>query len=312
MDVTNDNFTFIIIGKYITGEGQEKLITDFESTNPCSRVFDEKKFYLNIADHFLVPKHKLYRESYKELIEKLMISDLSKLPTIMHHDAMARHLNFREGDVVEIERVTLGKKLLHYRYCVDENYSFKKFDSNILQKRKKQSKKMLKSVVEETIEQTKTSKKEESTKEEEKTEEKDTSKEVEDVKTSSKEPEERVEVSDRQPWDKNCVMFYSKSKPLKIGNKKINLRYLSNFHKINVEGGIEIEGNRYSTIEHFFQAKKYEDKYQKGKVAKLKLVKFQFGNEYDQPNAKIQDYNWGKLAKDKGNKKYMNLQKTPT
>jgi len=288
MDVNNDNLTFIIVGKYITGDAQMQLIKDFETSNPCVRIFDEKKFYLNISDHFLVPKHTLYRQSYKELMDKLMISELNKLPIIMCQDAMARHLNFRDGDVIEIERNTLGKKLLHYRYCVDENYSFKKFNVQTSKKRKSKHEK-------EKIEEKNTKKEEIYTKE--------TMNKTEEI--PSKETEERTEAQDRFPWNKNSVMFYSKSKTLKNGTQTINLRYLSNFHKI--EGGIEIEGNRYSTIEHFFQRKKYEDKYQKGKVAKSRSVKFQMDNEYDQPDAKTKDYSWGNLAKKKGNKKYMNL-----
>ena len=133
LNANYDNFTFVLVAKKLEKNNIE-LIDDFESENPHIKIFNYQKFLFNITSHSLVPKHSLYKESYKALLKKLMLDTPDKLPFIMYNDPVSRHFNFRNNEIIEIERDTLGKKIKVYRICKNFNYSHmsysQKFDSN--------------------------------------------------------------------------------------------------------------------------------------------------------------------------------------
>ena len=121
LNINTDNISFVLVNKYITPVEKE-LIFNFESKNPYIRVFGYKKFSFNLTDHYLVPKHRKYTDSYKSLFTKLMIQTIDQLPYILYTDPMSRHLNLRDDDIVQITRKTLGKDTTAYRVCKNFNY----------------------------------------------------------------------------------------------------------------------------------------------------------------------------------------------
>ena len=115
------------------------MVDNFESGNPHIRIFDCEKLLFNITSHYLFSKHSLYKHSYHDLLKKLMLDSPNKLPYILHADPISKHFNFREDEIIEIERDTLGKKIKVYRICKNFNYSnlSYKTKSNHKQKRTK-------------------------------------------------------------------------------------------------------------------------------------------------------------------------------
>ena len=118
-----DNITFILLDKKID-QNDQPMINNFESKHSHIRIFDYHKFLFNLTAHYLVPKHRVYRQSYKSLVNRLMIDSLDKLPFILYNDPIARHFNLRDNEIVEIDRKTLGKTLKVYRVCKNFNYSY--------------------------------------------------------------------------------------------------------------------------------------------------------------------------------------------
>ena len=109
-----DNISFVLVDKNFSPAEKENIY-NFESRHPNICIFTFSKFLFNISDHVLVPKHNKYKKSYKELLDKLMIDSLDKLPYILYNDPMRRHLNVRDNEVVGITRKTLGKDVIIYR-----------------------------------------------------------------------------------------------------------------------------------------------------------------------------------------------------
>lgn len=87
-----------------------------------TQVFEIKELQFNISKHILVPKHRLIEASSDEInaiFQKLNIKSRSQLPVILKTDPMARFLDAKTGDVVEITRYspTSGEHIF-YRITV--------------------------------------------------------------------------------------------------------------------------------------------------------------------------------------------------
>ena len=130
LNINYDNFTFILVRRKIE-QIEKELVDDFESENPHIRIFDYQKMLFNITSHKLVPKHSLYKKSYRQLLQKLMLDSIDQLPYILYSDPIAKHFNFRDNEIIEIERNTLGKKIKIYRVCKNFNYSHMSYAKNI-------------------------------------------------------------------------------------------------------------------------------------------------------------------------------------
>ena len=86
------------------------------------QVFELRELQFNISNHVLVPKHRLIEandETINSIFQKLNIKSRSQLPVILKTDPMAKFLNAKTGDLVEITRYspTSGEHIF-YRICV--------------------------------------------------------------------------------------------------------------------------------------------------------------------------------------------------
>lgn len=86
------------------------------------QIFELRELQFNIAKHVLVPKHRLIPsndDSIPIIFQKLGIKSRSQLPVILKSDPMAKFLNAKTGDLVEITRYspTSGEHTF-YRICV--------------------------------------------------------------------------------------------------------------------------------------------------------------------------------------------------
>ena len=129
LNINFDNFTFVLVKRKIS-KVEKELVDNFESSNPHIRICDYEKFLFNITAHKLVSKHSLYKKSYRTLLKKLMLDTPDKLPYILHADPISKHFNFRDGEIIEIVRDTLGKKITMYRVCKNFNYSHLAYKTN--------------------------------------------------------------------------------------------------------------------------------------------------------------------------------------
>ena len=130
LNINFDNFTFVLVKRKIS-KVEKELVDNFESSNPHIRICDYEKFLFNITAHKLVSKHRLYKKSYRTLLKKLMLDTPDKLPYILHADPISKHFNFRDGEIIEITRDTLGKKITMYRICKNFNYSHLSYKSGL-------------------------------------------------------------------------------------------------------------------------------------------------------------------------------------
>ena len=277
-----DNITFVLVDKTFSPAERENIY-NFESRHPNICIFTYSKFLFNISDHILVPKHNKYKKSYQELLDKLMIDSLDRLPYILYNDPMRRHLNMRDNEVVEINRKTLGKEVTVYRICKNFNYlhmAINKIEIDNPQEEESETE----------------AKKQES-------------KNMSEGKTTKKDVSLKIKLNIKPPgisWNiATNILFWSSSG--KSNKDWQNLRYLSNFHKIE-DGQLDIDDVSYSTIEHYFQAQKYNPEYHTTEdVSELEKTKnkFKLGGEFDTSTKVTLDNKWGVLAKSKGGKTYM-------
>lgn len=81
-------------------------------------IFIYKNLMFNIVDNEYVPVHELLKPEEKlKLLSDFMITSYDKLPIISKQDAVCRHFNFREGDVLRIIRPSKANKShISYRY----------------------------------------------------------------------------------------------------------------------------------------------------------------------------------------------------
>lgn len=85
--------------------------------------FDIRELQFNISKHNLVPLHRLIplknEKEIKEIMDRLNIKSKSQMPIIQKSDPMARFMNARTGDIVEITRYSPTSGMhLFYRVCV--------------------------------------------------------------------------------------------------------------------------------------------------------------------------------------------------
>ena len=310
----NDNISFVMVDKEFSPEERLKL-NIIESNFPMIRVFSYKNFIIDIGSHVLVPKHIKFTGDTIVLKKNLMIESLNNLPVILHTDPMSKLLNLRNSDVVEVKRNTSSKNLRTYRICKDENFT------PVSRKRKVNKSKTLKSSKKEeavvSLPQKRKIKRKIKLKPKIKAITRMRSEELDkDVKEEKKkEEDEDVEEVKQIFWDDSIdIQFYSRSTPLKEPMMKIvSLKYLSNFQRIigntvdddedilgpidNIDvddfDGLTIEGKQYSSIEHYFQSKKYNGKYHlnltKENKTLLKSIHSKFLKDaaYDNSSSKI-------------------------
>lgn len=86
------------------------------------QVFEIRELQFNISKHKLVPKHRLIDSSsdiINTILQRLNIKSRSQLPIILRSDPMAKFLNAKPGDLVEITRFSpTSAEHVFYRMCV--------------------------------------------------------------------------------------------------------------------------------------------------------------------------------------------------
>ncbi len=84
------------------------------------QFFHVKNLLFNPTRHQLVPKHrKLNADEIAEVMEKYLIKSKVQMPYILHHDAIAKWLGLKQGDIVQIERYNENSGLsYYYRVCI--------------------------------------------------------------------------------------------------------------------------------------------------------------------------------------------------
>ena len=265
-NINYDNITFVLAYSKLS-ETDIEAIDNYESKHPHIRIFDYCKFLISITDHVLVPKHAKYTESYSELLARLMIASVDQLPYIMYNDPMSKHMNFRNNEIVEIERPTLGKNIKIYRVCKNFNYSHMHIEDKFEPQKEDEM-----TMIDRTM------------------------------STSVNVPPEDISIE----WDSaRYVQFYSDSKASDIFSSD-ELRYLSNFAQIRSDdGSVTIDENSYSTIEHYFQAQKFLPQYHVNvtpstlNILETTFAKFLKGGKFDVSDSKPSN-KWGLLAKSQG------------
>jgi DNA-directed RNA polymerase subunit H (RpoH/RPB5) len=116
----DDTFeSYLIVIRDKTSVANTKSMLDL-ATNV--QVFELKELQFNISTHVMVPKHKLIDstdEQINGILQKLNIKSRAQLPVILKSDPMAKFLNAKPGDMVEITRYspTSGQHIF-YRICV--------------------------------------------------------------------------------------------------------------------------------------------------------------------------------------------------
>lgn len=321
---SNDNITFIMLEDEFSKEDQLKL-NIIESNFPMLRIFSYKNFIIDIGSHVLVPKHTKFIGDPVILKKNLMIDSLDKLPVILHTDPMSKLLNLRNDDIVEVTRNSVSRGLRTFRVCKDENFTPVRKKIKALKSKKVKTSAETEGVaakVDSKPPKIKSKKKKIIFKGKKKKSKPPltnmTSPELDEEvekEATEKLPDEKKEDSSQIFWDNSKnIQFYSKSSPLKEPLMKIvSLRYLSNFHRIignsigddeallgpitNIDiesfGGFTIDGKEYSTIEHYFQSKKYNGEYHmdltRANKAILKSIRVKFikDGEFDNPSNKI-------------------------
>ena len=121
----NDEIIFVILDIF------DKEIHNIEYLFQNVTVFNYKQLLSNIVDNVYVPKHSRLTRAEKNALKKtLMIDTFDKLPLIQKTDAVCRYYNFREGDVLKIERPSIGSKThVVYRYVVSDTYNYQYSES---------------------------------------------------------------------------------------------------------------------------------------------------------------------------------------
>lgn len=115
----NNTFT----GSYILVIKDKMNATDQHKLHEAGdfQLFQLSELQFNISQHELVPKHKIITDEtkIKSILENYQLKSKHQLPLILKSDPMARYLNAKPGNIVEIERVspTCGFNIV-YRCCV--------------------------------------------------------------------------------------------------------------------------------------------------------------------------------------------------
>jgi len=114
MNNSKDEVIIVILDEF------DKELYDIEYDYPNLTIFEYKKLLINIVENVYVPKHtRLTHVEKKQLKNKLMIQNYEDLPLISKLDAVCRYYNYKEGDVIRVERPSAGTKThTAYRYVV--------------------------------------------------------------------------------------------------------------------------------------------------------------------------------------------------
>lgn len=77
------------------------VMNKLNNLNKEIQIFTYNNFYINLIDHFLVPKHQLLDEKHEELIKQKFNN---KLPMIKKKDPICKYYNCKVGQVLKIYR----------------------------------------------------------------------------------------------------------------------------------------------------------------------------------------------------------------
>lgn len=107
LDVLEDKSydTLIIITK---AKLNSYVMNKLNNINKEIQIFSYNNFYINLIEHFLIPKHQILDKKYEDLIKKKFNS---KLPLIKKTDPICRYYNCKIGQVLKIYR----KNEIYYR-----------------------------------------------------------------------------------------------------------------------------------------------------------------------------------------------------
>ena len=84
------------------------VMNKLSGINKDIQIFLYNNFYINIIDHYLVPKHQILDEKHEKLIKEKFNN---KLPSIKKKDPICRYYNCKVGQVLKIYR----KNEIYYR-----------------------------------------------------------------------------------------------------------------------------------------------------------------------------------------------------
>lgn len=80
------------------------------------QMFSTKELHFPIVYHIYQPKFKkLSKMEIEDIKVKYNVHDITKLPKLSIYDPVSKYYNYKEGDVIEIERDEI-KKYKYYRY----------------------------------------------------------------------------------------------------------------------------------------------------------------------------------------------------
>ena len=115
-----DTFIMIIRDKLTTDESLEEYFKKiYETKNIFCQYFWINMLTFNLTQHEMVPKHEILNEDEKtELIKKLQINDILKLPFIKQTEPVAKYYGMKEGDICKITRKSeTAGNYVSYRLC---------------------------------------------------------------------------------------------------------------------------------------------------------------------------------------------------
>lgn len=116
-DTEFENYLIVIRDKI--SANNMKILTDAKKQ---IQFFEIRELKFNISKHSLVPKHRIIPANsaqVKMLFEKMFIKNESQLPVILRSDPMAKFLNAKKGDLIEITRYSpTSAQHTFYRICV--------------------------------------------------------------------------------------------------------------------------------------------------------------------------------------------------
>ena len=99
----------IIISKY---KLNSYVMNKLNNLNKEIQIFSYNNFYMNLIEHFLVPKHQILDKKYEKLIKEKFNN---KLPLIKKKDPICKYYNCKVGQVLKIYR----KHEIYYRLVSD-------------------------------------------------------------------------------------------------------------------------------------------------------------------------------------------------
>lgn len=116
----DDEFIFVVF------DDVKKEVLNIENKHDNITFFTHKKLLINIIDNIYVPKHtRLSIQDRKALKKSLNIESFNNLPILFKSDAISRYYNYKEGDVIRIDRPSRGNKThTVYRYVISDDSQY--------------------------------------------------------------------------------------------------------------------------------------------------------------------------------------------